>query len=418
MGPRPDHVMSAASRRRRTPPAMAGVRAVAILAIAAAGCATRGADPGATAASGSAGSGAPASARGAAAAWLDALVAGDLAQVERAVAAIAALPRDADPDVLFAAARACEDKLHDPGRAVALYDRLVADHPTARAASAAARRAQALREQIGPRGESAPLAAELAQLVATADAQPAGAVIERADRLAAAAWPGAPTAALWLADWLRRAGRHDAAQERYAQIIGRWPDTPSARAALRGAAGCALDARAWALAEELAGRLPAADPVDRALRDDLLASAARGRARDRWYVVAWLAALAAFAGLAGSLVEAARRGPPGARWAALRPPLEAVFLAPVALVLIGVAFTAHRLIAPAVATIALGGLALTWLSGAALDQLRATGRAHRVRSVAHVIACLAGVAALAYVALIRGDLLDMLLETVRFGPDA
>jgi hypothetical protein len=95
-----------------------------------------------------------------------------------------------------------------------------------------------------------------------------------------------------------------------------------------------------------------------------------------------------------------------------------VFLAPVALVLIGVAFTAHRLIAPAVATIALGGLALTWLSGAALDRLRATGRPHRLRSIAHVVACLTGVAALGYVALIRDDLLDLLIATVRFGPEA
>lgn len=401
----------------RKPPT-APIRTIALAVLLVAGCATRGPDPG-DAPGTSAATEAPAPAR-AAAAQLDALVAGDRAGIERAVSAIAALPRDADPDVLFAAARACEDKLHDPARAVALYDRIVADHPTARAAAAAERRGAALREQIGPRGEHAALAADLARLVATADAQPAGAVtqvIERADRLAAAAWPGAPTAALWLADWLRIIGRYDAAQARYAQIIDRWPGTPTARAALHGAAGCALEARAWSLAETLAHRLPAADEAEQASRDEVLAAVAHGRARDRWYVVAWLAALGAFAGLAGSLVEAARRGPPGARWPALRPPLEAVFLAPVALVLIGVAFTAHRLIAPAVATIALGGLALTWLSGAALDQLRATGRAHRVRSVAHVIACLAGVAALAYVALIRGDLLDMLLETVRFGPD-
>jgi hypothetical protein len=87
-------------------------------------------------------------------------------------------------------------------------------------------------------------------------------------------------------------------------------------------------------------------------------------------------------------------------------------------VLVGVAFTAHRLIAPAVATISAGGVALTWLSGAALEQLRATGRARRLRSLGHIAACLAGVAALAYVALTRDGLLDALIETVRFGPDA
>jgi hypothetical protein len=45
------------------------------------------------------------------------------------------------------------------------------------------------------------------------------------------------------------------------------------------------------------------------------------------------------------------------------------------------------------------------------------GCSRRLRSIVHVIACLAGVAGLAYVALTHGGLLDMLAETVRFGPD-
>lgn len=394
------------------------MRAFAIFAlIAAVWCA---AIPAPAAAQGAVGSGdgsAAATAGRAGAPWLDALGSSDPGEIERAIAAILALPpREADPDVLFAAARACEDKLLDPERAVTIYDRLATDHPTARATTAAARRAAALREQVGPHGEFAAPARELAQLVARADALTGDAVIQRGEQLAAAAWPGAPTAALWLADWLRRAGRFDAAQAHYAAVIARWPALPQARAALRGATGCALDARNWSLAETLARRLPAADPVDRALRDDQLAAAARGRRRDRWYTAAWLALLAAFAALLGSLVEAALRSPPGTRRSVLRPPVEAVFFAPVAAVLIGVAFTAHRLIAPAVTTIAAGGLALTWLSGATLERLRARGRARPLRSIAHVIACLAGVAALAYVSLTRDHLLDMLLETVRFGP--
>jgi hypothetical protein len=34
-----------------------------------------------------------------------------------------------------------------------------------------------------------------------------------------------------------------------------------------------------------------------------------------------------------------------------------------------------------------------------------------------VLACIAGVAAVAYIALTRDNLLDALIETVRFGPD-
>jgi hypothetical protein len=350
------------------------------------------------------------------AALLDALSSDDRGRIERAVAAVAA-PGDADPDVLFAAARACEDKLDDPGRAVALYDRITGEHPSARVATAAARRAAALRTLIGPHGETAALARELAQLIAHADAEPAGDVIRRGDQLAGAAWPGAPRAALWLADWLRRSGRFADAGARYAAIAARWPAAPEAREALRGGAGCALDAHDWSLAEAIAARLPVVEPADRSVRDDLLAAAARGRRRARWYLAARLAIAAALAALLGSLAEAVVRSPPGTRRAALRPPIEVVYLAPVAAVLVGVAFTAHRLIAPAVAMISAGGVALTWLSGAALEQLRSRGRPRRLRAAGHMLACVAGVAALAYIALTRDNLLDALIETVRFGPE-
>src|SRR6185295_13466164 len=133
-----------------------------------------------------------------------------------------------------------------------------------------------------------------------------------------------------------------------------------------------LDRHDWARAEELANRLPVAEAADRLIHDDLLAAAARGRGRAHWYFVAWLAVALVAAALVGSLVEALLRSPRGTRRAALRPPIEVAFLAPVAIVLVGVAFTAHRLIAPAVAMISAGGVALTWLSGSTLEQLRAT----------------------------------------------
>jgi hypothetical protein len=392
-----------------------------------------------------------------------ALGADDVRDVARAVEAIAGrAARASDPDVLFAAARACEVKLLDPARAAAIYERIVADHPAARVAPAAARRITALRALVGEHGEAAAHAAELAQLVAGADALPPVAVVQRGELLSAAPWPGAPDATLWLADWLRRSGRVLEAQAHYAVVVARWPALPQAHAALRGAAGCALDAHDWSLADALARRLPVADAADRITRDELVAVAAHGRRRDRGYLAAWLAIGIALVALLGSLVEAIRRRPaprpalpdgapaqPAARrpalpddapaqpppsrsvpsgdamprssngtwWAGLRPPIEVMFLGPVALVLLGVAFTAHRAIAPAVATIALGGLALAWLSGAALELVRASGRSRRLRSLAHLLACLAGVAGLTYVALTRGDLIDLLIETVRFGVD-
>src|SRR6185295_2984385 len=148
------------------------------------------------------------------AALLEALSSDDRERIERAVAAIGDA-RDAEPDVAFAAARACEDKLEDPGRALALYDRITGEHPSARVAAAAVRRAAALRELVGPHGETAALARELTQLIARADAEAVGEVIRQGERLAEAAWPGAPRAALWLADWLRRSGRAGEAAARY-----------------------------------------------------------------------------------------------------------------------------------------------------------------------------------------------------------
>jgi hypothetical protein len=347
----------------------------------------------------------------------DKLGSSDRREVEAAVSAIEHAPAGT-PDLaeaLFAAARTSEATLVDPARALALYDRIARELPDAREAIPAQRRVEALRAQLGEHGEYAVQAAELARLVAGANELAGDEIVRRGDALANAAWPGAPDATVWLAEWLRRAGRFAEAQARYTSVTARWPGTRAAIIATRGGAGCALDAHDWDRAEQLAMELPASEPRDQTLRADLIAAAARGRRFDRLYVLAWLAVGLAIAGLAGSLAEATLRG--GRRRSKLRPPVEVMFLAPVAAVLIGVAFTAHRLIAPAVATLSLGGLAFAWLSGAALDALRMRGRDIRVRAVLHVIACIVGVAALGFIVLRRDSLIDIVIETVRFGPE-
>lgn len=345
---------------------------------------------------------------------LDDLGAPDARAVATAVGALEHSSHDADE--LFAAGRACEDKLLDPARALAIYDRILAEMPDARVAAAARRRADSIRSELGPHGEHAQRAAELAQLIARADTLPAAEVTRRATVLADAAWPGASAAALWLADWQRRTAQLEAAQAQYAAIVARWPGTPQAATALRSGAGTALDAHRWSLAEDLATRLAAEDPADRVLRDDLFIAAARGRFRDRLYLAAWLVLAAVVLALALSLTEAALRG--GRRRPSLRPPVEVLFLAPASAVLLGAAVTANRAIVPAVAWLCIGGLVFAWLSGATLDLLRTRGRAVRARALMHVLVCIVGVAALGYIALMRDGLLDMLVETVRFGPDA
>lgn len=347
---------------------------------------------------------------------LEALGADDPRALAAAVADIEQAPTSPElADTLFAAARACEDRLHDPARALALYERLLRELPHARVAIAAERRATMLRASVGARGEHAREATELEQLIANADTLPPETVIERAARLADATWDGAPDAALWLAEYERRLKRYASAQERYARVAARWPGTPQALAAIRGGAGNAIDHGAWSLAEELTRQLPTATLGDRVLRDDLFAAARRGRLLSRIYLTAWIALVLVAAGLVGSLVEASLRG--GRRWPALRPPFEVWFLAPLAALLVAYAYLEQPAIAPTVTSITLGGLVLAWLSGATLDVLRARARPVRWRATLHVVGCGVAVLALCYITVTRNELVDLLVETIRSGPE-
>jgi hypothetical protein len=323
-----------------------------------------------------------------------------------------------DPDALYARARELDTERFAPADALVLYDRIAREFPDARVAVAAKRRAHQQHALVGAHGEHARETNELARLVGGASSIAPTELVAAADALADAAWPGAPDAATWIAAWLRERGELADARARFERVAARWPDSPRAIEALRGAAGCAIDAGDWSDAEAIAARLPATNADDRASRDDLLAAAARGRARVRLAIAAWIALVAAFVVLAGSLVEAIARAPRGRVIAALRPPIEIVFVAPVAALLVALSFTAHRAIAPAVTRISIVGVALAWLSGAALDTVRSRGRPVRLRAIVHVVACAIGVVAVGYLAMTRDGLYDQLVETVRFGPES
>ncbi len=347
---------------------------------------------------------------------VDALATDDPRALAEAVTAIERAPSSpALADALFAAARACEDRLVEPARALALYDRILRDLPDARVATAAQRRADQLRTSVGPGAAHAVEATALARLIAEAKHLTLAEIERRADALADAPWPGAPEAALWLADHLRERRAVTDATRRYEAISRRWPDTPTDLAARRGAAGTAIDAGAWDRAATLARALPATDPTDRVLRDDLLDAARAGRTRGRIYGAAWVVLLGALAGLLASLADACLRG--GRRVPRLRPPIEVLYMLPGAVVLVGVGFTGNLNVAPVVTAICAGGLMLAWLSGAALDVLRGRGRDVRRRAAAHAVAIALAAVALGYVAMVRGGLLEMLIETVRFGPE-
>ncbi|MFT3694559.1 MAG: hypothetical protein QM831_15530 [Kofleriaceae bacterium] len=336
--------------------------------------------------------------------------------------AVTAIEREAhDPDDLYAAARACEDKLGDPARALALYDRIHREFPDAKAARAADERGAHLREQTagGHEREAREFAALVRDAAASTttsarDGRPANdaeldAIIRRGDALASASWPGANEAALWLAEWLRHQRRFGDADTRYTKL----GDYPKAKT---GRVGNAIEARDYDRAASLLADVSRATAEDRAVYDDLVRELQLGRLRDRLYVVAWILLFASIAALVASLAEACARG--GWKRPRLRPPVEIWFLAPIAAVFVGVAFTANSLIAPAVIRIATVGVALAWLSGTTLDHLRARGRRVRLRAVLHVLICAAGTLAIAYIALTRTDLIDMLIETLKYGPES
>jgi len=341
----------------------------------------------------------------------------DRAEVEAAVAAIERAP-STTPDLAEAlrrAARACEDVLADPARALALYERILREFPHGSPSRLARARAELLRERVGTNRAHAREAAQLAELVTAADQLAPAEVERRATELANAPWPGAADAALFHAEWLQRTGRLAAAQRRFAEIAARWPGSTHAAQAIRGAAGVALEAHDWDRADELARQLPTADEADRVLREELFYRTARGRRFDFWYRVAWFVLVGCTLALVGSLLEARRRG--GRSPIPRKPPVEVLFLAPVSVVLLAVALTTHRAMAPAVAILSVGGLALAWLSGMTLELLRAHRRPLGLRAAIHAALCVAAVAALAYIVLTHDDLLEMMIETIRFGPD-
>jgi hypothetical protein len=337
----------------------------------------------------------------------------DPAALSTAIATIEHAPTEPGlADVLFAAGRACEDRLHDPARALAIYERIVRDLPDAGVSIAAERRKQLLRDARGHARE----AADLAQLRADADRLTPAEVEARALALAEIVWPGAPDAALFLADWLCRTERYADADQRYTDLIAHVPSAPHVAIARRNQAGCAIDSRQWERAEELARALPTGDPIDAAVRTDLLAAAHTGRRREQLYVAAWIVAALALIALLASFAEAIVRG--GVRRPGWQPPVEVLYIGPIAAILIAASFAIDRVIAPAVVRITLAGIVGAWLSGVALDLLRARGRNVRLRSLLHIVACAVGVLCVGYIAIMSDGLIDMFSETVRFGPGA
>ncbi|HUJ62975.1 MAG TPA: hypothetical protein VLX92_30940, partial [Kofleriaceae bacterium] len=204
-------------------------------------------------------------------------------------------------------------------------------------------------------------------------------------------------------------------------------DRERAIAAARRAVAIAGPGDRLPAAAELARQLIRAGELDQARTEiaeidhpavaaDLRAELARAELRDRVRLAAWamLAAIALVAVIAlrrdaGTWRAAARR--------IARPPIEVVFLAPIALLLAIVASSGNPLVGRAVRAIALAGLAIAWLSGALLEAARARRGALGARRVlVHVALAMLAAGAAAYLAISRDQLFDLVAETLRTGP--
>jgi hypothetical protein len=100
-----------------------------------------------------------------------------------------------------------------------------------------------------------------------------------------------------------------------------------------------------------------------------------------------------------------------------RPPTELIYLVPIAVAWVVVAAHSNTLVARAVIFIAAGGVAITWLSGSAIVAARAAGKLAATRLMAHAMAAALAVAAVCYLAVESERLIDLIAETVRFGPE-
>jgi hypothetical protein len=317
-------------------------------------------------------------------------------------------------DAWAEAARLAEAASDYPGAAHDL-DQVIAhgDDPllVARARAARAR----LAAITGADGASAAVAARhdalRAALLHADDPRPTLAAL--ADLLAAApAYPRATDARLELAAGWERAGDAAAAAVVLDQAIAAAPTAADRRRARLAGVRLALRRGELTIAAAAIDALAADSDTDRALlaalRDEL-ATASR-RSRWRTAVIAGLALLTTLAALA---LRRAHRGWRPALRALARPPGEVLYATPVALVLALAATAGNPLVGRAVRTIALGGLAIAWLTGALTAA--APRRAH---TVVHATLAALAAAGVVYLALGRDHLLDLVLETWRAGPAA
>ncbi len=328
-------------------------------------------------------------------------------------------------DALFAAAQLYEEKLTSPTKALQLYDRLLRDYPDSRTALASSRRAAILRRDLGPQGAGATPLAEFTAIVQRHAELGDARSIEMMEELVEKnpKWVGLPRALLWLGRAYERVGKLGEAKRRFLEAARAAHGTAHEFDGYREAGRVAVAQGHYDEAERLYRAMPLeGNPARIRDFDYALEHLDRERLRARLYIASYVVLILFVVGMLVSLRLAAgswRR----AGGDLVRPPTEVLFMVPITLLLIAASYKGHPEIRPAVTIICFGGMAVAWLSGAGLVAARADRATDRLRwrrllrPSVHIVASIAAVAAVCYIAVHRTRLIELVIATARFGPD-
>jgi tetratricopeptide (TPR) repeat protein len=289
-------------------------------------------------------------------------------------------------DALLEAARLYEEKLGEPARAAEVYERLLSLHPQSRLSLRAKRRAELLRENLGPGGRDAWALAEYNRILFEFAAHPRSESIARMEDLLARAprFAGAPRATFWLGSQYQKDGRLTQALATFRHIQSTWPESELARRAQK-AEGDVLVLRGDFDGAELVYRHfgQGGDAVDR----ETTAEALRDLSAARWEARA-LGGAFVLCGLFVLFMLGSMRRQMGSLRATLRalykPPFELYYFLPLAALFAFASLTEHYALGQAICVLVVGALVVTWLSGAVLDAVRARrGRVSLPRALLH-----------------------------------
>ncbi len=310
-------------------------------------------------------------------------------------------------DALFEAAVIAEEHLADPARAARLYEEVATRYPSSRLSRRARARADFLGTSLKT-GE-APLR-EYLDILNNFSKHPKPESIARMETVLREHpdFALADRTLYWLGAADLEQHRERGAVDRFLELERRFPRNEWAGRAKKARGDLALRTghpfQAHAIFVELS---QAGDLLARAAAEEGLASV---RSAERRFVLLVLSILY-FLGFLLLHLAALRKVRP------IHLPTEVLFYAPVALLFILAAFTENGAIAVATSAIAVGGLLIVWAT-TALNAARLTRGALSIGArLARAAAILGAVLSIGYIAIQTTGLTDLVIETLRSGPE-